>query len=81
MKYKIYEMIAPEHLEKTVRVGYEVKTLYRNVLEELDVVGVESEHQTLEMAMNEIIENKDKLKNCELTILPIVKVNWDGEVR
>ncbi|MCK9544034.1 MAG: hypothetical protein M0R03_18600 [Novosphingobium sp.] len=81
MKYIIYEMITPEHLKKVVPEGYGyTKTLYRNVLEKLDVSGVESEHQTLEMAMAEIVSKKDKLKQLELTILPVVTVSWDGQV-
>lgn len=74
-------MITPEHLKKVVPEGYGyTKTLYRNVLEKLDVSGVESEHQTLEMAMAEIVSKKDKLKQLELTILPVVTVSWDGQV-
>lgn len=74
-------MVTPEHLQKTVRDGYDTKTVYRNVLEKLDVSGVEEEHQSLEMAMAEIVSKKDKLKHLELTILPVVSVSWDGEVR
>jgi len=81
MKYIIYEMVSPEHLQKTIQEGYgSVKTLYRNVLERIDVSGVESEHETLEMAMAEIVSKKDKLKQMELTILPFISVDWDGEI-
>ena len=73
-------MITPEHLQKTVLDGYDTKTLYRNVLEKIDVSGVEAEHQTLEMAIAEIISKKDKLKHLELTIIPVVTISWDGEV-
>lgn len=80
MKYVIYEMIQPEHLQKTVYKGYGHKTVYRNVLEELDVVGVESTHPTIESAISEIIANKDKLKQLELTILPKIRIAFDGEI-
>lgn len=81
MKYIIYEMITPEHLQKVVQEGYGyTKTRYRNVLEKLDVTGVEAEHQTLELAMAEIMSKKDELKHLQLTILPVVVVSWSGEV-
>lgn len=52
-------MITPEHLQKVVQEGYGyTKTLYRNVLEKLDVSGVEAEHQTLEMAWLKLCQKK-----------------------
>ena len=74
MKYVIYELIKPEHLEKTVRVGYDIKTICRNVLEKIDVEDVEAEHDTLELALAEIESKKDKLKYCELTIIPLIYI-------
>ena len=69
-------MITPEHWQKVVQEGYG----YTKVLEKLDVIGVEAEHQTLEMAMAEIVSKKDKLKHLELTILPVIAISWDGKV-
>ena len=81
MKYIIYEMIQPDHLKDIVREGYGyTKTVYRNVLEQLDVDGVESEHQTLELAMAEIVSKKDKLKHLTLTVIPVVTISWDGAI-
>lgn len=81
MKYTIYEMIQPDHLKDIVRKAYGcTKTIYRDVLEKLDIDGVECEHLTLESAMSEIVNKKDKLKHLRLTIIPIVEVSFDGSI-
>jgi predicted transcriptional regulator len=81
MKYTIYQLIQPDHLREIKHTGRYTETIYREVLEELDIDGVEAEHQTLEMAMSEIVSYKNKLKNLKLTILPVVQINWEGEIR
>lgn len=79
MIYVIYEMVQPSQLKELVQDGYYQKTVYREVLEKLDVTGVESIHPTMESAVNEIQNNTDSLKNLKLTILPVFSVNWEGE--
>jgi hypothetical protein len=79
MKYVIFEMVQPSHLMELVQDGYCGKAVYRDVLERLDVPGVETIHPTMESAVNEIEKNVDSLKNLKLTILPIISVNWEGE--
>lgn len=82
MKYVIYEMITPEHLQKTVYENYGYRrTVYRNVLEELEVHGVQNTHESLELAIAEITANKNKLKNLQLTILPLFNIDSDGKIR
>lgn len=74
-------MIQPEHLQKVVREGYgETKTVHRNVLEEIDFPCVESQHNTMGSAIEEISRNSEKLKHCQLTIIPVISVSWDGSV-
>lgn len=74
-------MITPEHLQTVMQEGYGyTKTLYRNVLEKLDVSGVEAEHTTMESAIAEIHNKKELLKHLNMTILPVLSVSWDGEV-
>jgi hypothetical protein len=82
MKYIIYEVISPEHLQKTVLDGYYNKTLYRSILQPVDNEHgmVESEHDSMDAAIEEIKKHKEELKYCTLTILPIVKINYEGEV-
>jgi len=80
MKYIIYELTQPNILQKMVPDGYYVKELVRNVLEELDEPMISSNHDTYDLAMREIIENKDKLKYKNLTILPIISIKWNGDI-
>ena len=80
MKYIIYEMIQPSHLKEIEHDGYYQKTIYRDVLQKLDVSGVEEEHSTMESAIAEIHNKKDLLKHLQLTIIPVLSISWDGEV-
>jgi len=80
MKYIIYELIQPSHLKESVQDGYYIKTVYRNVLEELDVPKVESKHDSMESALSEINSNKELLKHLTLTVLPILSINWEGDI-
>ena len=68
MKYIIYEMVKPSHLKEIEPDGYYQKTIYRDVLQKLDVSGVEEEHLTLESAISEIHNKKEKLKHSYTTI-------------
>jgi hypothetical protein len=52
----------------------------RSVLEELNIPEVESNHDNFESAIAEIYLKKDKLKNLQLTVIPIITINWDGEI-
>ena len=78
MKYKIYNMVRPEHLQKTVPDGYYLKDITRYVLEEVNEFywGYDS----IEDAMKVIRENAIKLKGYELTILPVININYNGEI-
>lgn len=82
MKYKIYKLVEPRILEETVPDGYNVKVVRGIVLEEVDIwwSGLNDTFNSLEEVMNTISENADKLKNENLTILPIIKVNWEGGI-
>jgi hypothetical protein len=60
--------------------GYYVKELVRNVLEELDEPMISSQHDSYDLAMQEIVKHKDKLKFKSLTILQIISVNYEGEI-
>lgn len=81
MEYIIYELVVIDHLHGSKDTGYgRTSTIDRLVLEEVDVIGVESKHSTSESAMAEIALKKDKLKGRKLTVMPIISINWDGEI-
>lgn len=73
-------MIQPSHLKEIEQDGYYQKTVYRDVLQKLDVSGVEEEHPTMESALAEIQNKKDLLKHLRMTIIPVLSVSCDGEV-
>ena len=81
MKYKIYELVKPEHLQKTEPDGYYMKHIERCVLEvPSHESGLTGEFETMNDANLVIVDNKYKNKGCEFCILPIVSVHWDGEI-
>lgn len=80
MQYVIYKLVQPSHLKEIEPDGYSQKTIYRDVLQKLDIFGIESEHNSMDSAISEIREHSKKLKNSTLTILPIIQVAWDGDV-
>lgn len=81
MKYTIYELIQPSHLKEVENEGYYINTIHRDVLQKLDVHDIESEHDTMESAANEIRKHSDKLKHKTLTVLPIFTIDWEGMER
>lgn len=81
MRYKIYEMVKPEHLQKIEPDGYHMKTIERVVLELPDYnSGLDGDHSSVEEANQAIIDNKENAKNRDLCILPVVSVHWDGDI-
>jgi hypothetical protein len=81
MKYIIYELVRPSHLKEIKEDGYYQKTVYRKVLQKLDMNGIEATHQTIESAIAEITTKKDMLKHLTLTVLPVLEISWDGDIR
>ncbi len=81
MKYIIYKMVQPSHLKEIEPDGFYQNTVYRDVLEKLDVSGVEEEHPTMESAVAEISSKGDSLKGLQLTIIPVLSISWDGGIR
>ena len=80
MKYTIYKIKDPEHLQIIIPDGCHQKVVSRSVLEKLDESFIESEHDTMEAAIEEIKNKKYKLKWTKLTILPVIDIGWNGEV-
>ena len=82
MKYKIYELVKPEVLKSTEPDGYGVKTVELITLKEADswASGLEYSYSSELEAMTDIIDNKENLKHLDLVIIPIISVNWNGEL-
>lgn len=79
MRYKIYEIIKPEFLEKKEYEGYYLKTLERIVLQEMDYYSdLNNDFTSPEEAFNAIKKHygKDSNTSKEMLILPVVKVSY-----
>jgi hypothetical protein len=79
IKYVIYKLSYPEHLQSKEMDGYYLKTINRAVLETLDVDHVKDEHDTMESALAEIEAHKKDLVGLSLTVLPYINTSftWD----
>lgn len=80
MKYVIYELVQSCDLTEVEWEGYHKKNIMREVLQKIDVSGVQETHLTFESALGEINDKKEKLKFLTLTIIPVINVSWDGEI-
>lgn len=81
IQYKIFALDEPEHLQRTEYEGYgRYKTIRRSVLKKLDIDGVKDTHPSIEEAANEIKRQSEKLKSMELTIIPVITIDWEGTV-
>lgn len=84
MRYKIYIMDKPEHLQKTVPDGYHLKTIEKTILQTPDYnLNLDDDYSSPEDAYLAISnnENIEELKGYEFCILPVVSVHWDGEIK
>lgn len=82
MRYKIYEMVKPEHLQKTEPDGYRIRKTERVVLELPDYTsGLNGGYISVEEANQAITDNIEYAKSRDLCILPVVSVRWDGEIQ
>lgn len=82
MTYKIHKLVEPTHLSVQEDEGYSTRTVYRRVLEELNGhFQWNNEFGSIEQAYTFIKENSEHFKCMELTVIPVIDVNWDGEVR
>jgi hypothetical protein len=81
MKYIIYEMVQPSFLKEIEPDGYCQKTIYRDVLQRLNISKIKEEHPTIDSAISEINSNRHLLKHLRLTIVPVIDISCDGEIR
>ena len=81
MHYKIYELVKPEHLQSKEVDGYHLKTIERNVLQEMAYSShLSNDYSTIEEAVEAINKNVENVKYKDLAIIPVVSINWDGTV-
>ena len=82
MKFQIFELIEPSILKKHEPDGYHMKSIQGIILQDVDInrYGFEEIHDSIDSAMNEIEKYSDDLKTKTLTIIPIINIDYDGEV-
>ena len=80
MIYTIYELIQPDLFTQTIPDGYYSKTIYKDILQKVDLNNFESEHSSIYSAISEIQKNTERLKHMTLTVIPIFTINWAGEI-
>jgi len=76
MKYKIYKMIKPEHLQKMVPDGYYMKQLDRVVLEEPDY-SFKYSYDSMEEARQAIVADAVNSDCTDFCILPVVSIDYN----
>lgn len=83
MKYQIFELVGPSILHKYEPNGYHMKSTQGIVLQDVDIdrFGFEECHESIESAMNEIEEYSNDLKSKTLTIIPIINIDYNGEIK
>lgn len=83
MKFQIFELVEPPILKKYEPDGYHMKSIQGIILQDVDInrYGFEEIHESIESAINEIEKYSDDLKTKTLTIIPIIQISYDGEVK
>ena len=83
MNYQIFELVEPSILHKYEPDGYHMKSIQGIILQNVDInrYGFEEIHDSIDLAINEIEKYSDDLKSKTLTIIPIINIDYDGEVK
>lgn len=81
MKYEILEIVEPSQLAKREARGYQTFNIKRSVLQSVAIYGIVSFHKTMEDAELEIIEHAGMLKDKSLTIIPVISIDINGNIR
>jgi hypothetical protein len=80
MKYKIMEIVKPEILNNLlIKDRFETNDKYI-VLKNINCYPMKIIHNSVEEAYTEITKCKDILKDMNLTIIPYIRIDYEGEV-
>jgi hypothetical protein len=82
MKYKIFEMVEPEVLQKIDRDGWCNSVISLTVLKDMESGSVlDNRYNSFDEAMADIRNNSNKNKFKKFTIMPVIEIDWDGTIR
>ncbi len=79
MRYKIFEF---DTKQKTIREGYDLVAEYYHRLKDLRGMpyGFKEIHDNTEEAIAEIYKYKKDLAGRDLTIIPLIQVDWSENI-
>tara|TARA_R110002167_G_scaffold230431_1_gene435600 strand:+ start:783 stop:1007 length:225 start_codon:yes stop_codon:yes gene_type:complete len=72
MKYRIYELVTPEHLQGSEPDGYHMRTITRYVLEEPEAYELREDFDSMEDAFKRIEDQGESY--TDYTIHPYIRV-------
>ena len=76
MKYSLFRLIPKSHLEPD---GYHTKTVTYYKLEE-EISSLDSPEEVMAELMQAKAVVSNDYRNSKFVILPIIEVNWQGEI-
>ena len=80
MKYVIHRLVTPQSIQRTEMISMSKMVTNRIVMEILNLQGINSVHDTMEEALEEIKKHSQGLKNMNLTIIPIIWIDENGKM-
>ena len=80
MKYVIHRLVTPQSIQRTEMISMSKMVTNRIVMEILNLQGINSVHDTMEEALEEIKKHSKGLKSMNLTIIPIIWVDENGNI-
>jgi len=80
MKYVIHRLVTPQSIQRTEMISMSKMVTNRIVMEILNLQGVNSVHNTMQDALDEIEKHSQVLKNMNLTIIPVIWVDENGKI-
>lgn len=80
MKYVIHRLVTPQSIQRTEMISMSKMVTNRIVMEILNLQGINSVHNTMQEALDEIEKHSQGLKNMNLTIIPIIWIDENGKM-
>lgn len=80
MKYVIHRLVTPQSIQRTEMISMSKMVTNRIVMEILNLQGINSVHNTMQEALDEIEKHSQGLKNMNLTIIPIIWIDENGKI-
>jgi hypothetical protein len=80
MKYVIHRLVTPQSIQRTEVISMSKIVTKVIAMEILNLHGINSIHNTMDEAVEEIGKHSSVLKGMNLTIIPVIWVDENGKV-